>query len=85
MKQEVAEANNIKVHVQQMFDDGVLKQDKDGIFQVVEDHAEREHIREQVAHATKSKYANAPKKEAQQFITSTLVDHQDDMSEEDLE
>ena len=68
-----------------MFDDGVIKQDKDGYFKVVNDPKEQEYIREQVAHATKSKYANAPKKQAEDFMPSTLVNEQDDMVEDDLE
>ena len=62
LRQEVAEANNIKDHVQQMFDDGVLTQDENGAFRAVIDPKEKEHLQEQMAYASKQKFGYAAKK-----------------------
>jgi hypothetical protein len=45
-----------------MFDDGVLTQDNDGHFRVIQDPKEQQYLREQIAHASKLKSANAQKR-----------------------
>ena len=53
MRENIANAEEMRSQVQQLFEDGLLKQNQDGKFEAVVDPAESDQIRSEYAQASR--------------------------------